>query len=58
MVRRPLVAAEVVAEFQRRLVPGMPVGRDEAEAKLLGLGQRQRRRKQRHGRAGGKEAAT
>ena len=46
------------AEFQRGLVPGMAVGRDQAEAKLLGLRKRQRGREQRHGRAGGKEAAT
>ena len=49
---------EIIAKFQRRLVPGMAIGRDEAKAKFLGLGKRQRRREQRHGCAGGKEAAT
>ena len=49
---------QVVAELQRRLVPGMTIGRDQAKAQFLGLGQRQRWREQRRGSAGSKEAAT
>ena len=52
------IHSDVVAEFQRRLVPGMAVGRDQAEPEFLGLRQGQRRREQRNGRAGGEEAAT
>ncbi|MEY9896086.1 hypothetical protein ABIA44_000260 [Bradyrhizobium sp. USDA 329] len=49
---------EILAEFERGLVPGMAIGRDQAEAEFLGLGERQRWGKYRGGGTGGEKAAA
>ncbi|MEY9429047.1 hypothetical protein ABH975_004362 [Bradyrhizobium ottawaense] len=49
---------EIVAEFERGLIPGMAVRRDQAEAEFLGLGERQRRCEHRCGGTGGEKAAA